>query len=143
MREVSPGDLVFSFRDRKIAAIGVVASNCYEAPIPGEFGVAGNNWEQVGWQADVDYTEVKSPIIPKQHIERIRPLLPEKYSPLQQNGDGLQSVYLAEISRELGDLLLDLLRREGNEIVVPIQVPQRNTGDTIRREIENHIIREI
>jgi putative restriction endonuclease len=30
----------------------------------------------------------------KDHIEVLRPLLPERYSPLQPNGNGLQSVYL-------------------------------------------------
>jgi hypothetical protein len=32
---------------------------------------------------------------PKSHIGELRGLLPQKYSPLRANGDGLQSVYLA------------------------------------------------
>ena len=31
MREIAPGDLIFSFRDRTIAAYGFATSNCYEA----------------------------------------------------------------------------------------------------------------
>jgi putative restriction endonuclease len=38
MREVSPGDIVFSFADTKISAIGIVESYCYESPRPEEFG---------------------------------------------------------------------------------------------------------
>src|SRR5438067_8040762 len=38
MREVSPGDIVFSFVDTKIAAIGVAQSYCWESPKPQEFG---------------------------------------------------------------------------------------------------------
>jgi predicted Mrr-cat superfamily restriction endonuclease len=38
MREVAPGDLVFSFVDTRIVAIGTVASYCYESPKPAEFG---------------------------------------------------------------------------------------------------------
>jgi putative restriction endonuclease len=102
MREVSPGDLIFSFRQRNIGAIGIAISNCYEAPKPDEFGSIGQNWEQVGWRADVDYSEMHNPIMPKEHIEVIRSLLPIKYSPLQQNGDGFQSVYLAEVRDDLG-----------------------------------------
>jgi hypothetical protein len=41
-------------------------------------------------------------------MKLISPLLPEKYSPLQQSGDGLQGVYLASIPDELGNLLIAL-----------------------------------
>ena len=34
MREVSPGDLVFSFFDTLIYGIGIAVSNCYESPRP-------------------------------------------------------------------------------------------------------------
>jgi hypothetical protein len=78
MRNVAPGDLIFSFRDTMIVAVGRAASFCYDAPKPEEFGASGANWEQNGWRVDVQYEEVESPIHPKSHIERIRPLLPKK-----------------------------------------------------------------
>jgi hypothetical protein len=34
MREVAPGDIIFSFFDTRIAAIGVTRSYCYESPKP-------------------------------------------------------------------------------------------------------------
>jgi len=34
MREVAPGDVIFSFRDQAIAAIGIAQSYCYECPCP-------------------------------------------------------------------------------------------------------------
>jgi hypothetical protein len=40
MREVSPGDIIFSFRDTRIAALGTARSYCYESPKPTEFGTA-------------------------------------------------------------------------------------------------------
>jgi hypothetical protein len=43
MRELAPGDRIFSFREGYIAAVGVVQSYCYEAPKPNEFGAAGKN----------------------------------------------------------------------------------------------------
>ncbi len=58
MREVSPGDQIFSFRDRKIEAVAVAQSNCYEAPKPAEFGAAGQNWQKVGWRVDIGYTQM-------------------------------------------------------------------------------------
>ena len=53
MREVAPGDLVFSFCDTKIRAVGIARSYAYEAPKPEEFGSAGRNWEAIGWRVDV------------------------------------------------------------------------------------------
>ncbi|WP_390620498.1 HNH endonuclease [Polystyrenella longa] len=139
MREVSPGDLVFSFRRRKIPAVGVASSYCYEAPKPDEFGTAGQNWEKVGWRVDVAYTEMSEPITPKAHIDVIRPLLPGKYSPLQQNGDGLQSVYLAAISRELADLLQQLLEGAGNPRVDTDNISQLDRSDLVHEELERQI----
>src|SRR4051812_30637617 len=36
MREVSPGDVIFSFADTFIAAIGIAQSYCFECPKPTE-----------------------------------------------------------------------------------------------------------
>src|SRR4029078_11991524 len=74
------------------------------------------NWEQNGWKVDVRYKEVGTPIHPKSYIDRIRPLLPAKYSPLQESGDVLQSVYLAELSMDLANLLMGLLQQAGNDL---------------------------
>ena len=68
MREVAPGDLVFSFVDTRILAVGVVRSYCYESPKPVEFGAIGMNWEQIGWRVRVDFTLLQSRIRPKEHI---------------------------------------------------------------------------
>ena len=51
MREVSPGDVVFSFVKTLIAAIGVAESYCWESPKPTEFGTAGQNWSDIGWKS--------------------------------------------------------------------------------------------
>src|SRR5262245_15108273 len=87
MREVSPGDLILSFVDTRIRAVGIARSHCYESPKPAEFGSAGMNWDLVGWRIDVSFKEEALPIRPKDHIETLRPLLPSKYSPLRPNGD--------------------------------------------------------
>jgi hypothetical protein len=41
MREVSPGDVVFSFVDTRTAAMGIARSYRSESPKPQEFGSAG------------------------------------------------------------------------------------------------------
>ncbi|MEJ0086412.1 MAG: hypothetical protein WDO72_12050 [Pseudomonadota bacterium] len=42
--------------------------------------------------------------------------MPEKYSPLRANGDGLQSVYLAEVGRPFAAALFRLIGGEANKV---------------------------
>jgi len=112
MREVAPGDLIFSFADTRIPAIGIAKSYCWESPKPVEFGNAGANWENIGWKIAVTFTELKNRIRPKEHIEMLRPLLPPKYAPLQATGDGLQGVYLTEVPATLAEVLMGLIGAE-------------------------------
>src|SRR5476651_1377274 len=62
MRIVSPGDIILSFVDTKIKAIGIACSYCFESPKPTEFGTIGEYWENVGWKVRVKYTELIHPI---------------------------------------------------------------------------------
>lgn len=107
MEEVRPGDLVFSYCDTYIKAIGVVQSAAVTAPKP-NFESAGSNWSNEGWYVEVEFAELANPLKPKEFIEQIRPLLAEKYAPLQHNGNGLQGIYLTEISPQFGNLLVML-----------------------------------
>ena len=109
MREVAPGDLIFSFADTRILAIGIAESYCWASPKPEEFGNTGQNWENVGWRVRIRFSELANRIRPKDHIELLRPLLPSRYSPLQANGNGLQSVYLAEVPAPMGEVLIGLI----------------------------------
>jgi putative restriction endonuclease len=112
MREVAPGDLVFSFVDTRIVAIGVAESYCYESPKPAEFGGAGMNWEAIGWRVRVRFTNLAIRVRPKEHMELLRPLLPDRYSPLQLNGNGIQSVYLTPVPETLAEALIALIGAE-------------------------------
>lgn len=114
MREIAPGDLVFSFCDTRIAAIGFAKSFCYESPKPEEFGVSGLNWSGVGWKVEVHFQELQNRIRPKEHMTRLRHHLPEKFSPLTAAGNGLQSVYLTEIAEGFSNALLGLIGPEAS-----------------------------
>ena len=105
MEEVRPGDLVFSYCDTYIKAIGVVQRPAVTAPKP-DFRTAGSNWADVGWYVEVEFAELENPIKPKDFMNQIRPLLADKYAPLQENGNGLQGIYLTEISAAFGELLV-------------------------------------
>lgn len=116
MREVSPGDVILSFCDTRIAAIGIAQSYCYESPKPDEFGVAGQNWSAIGWRVDVRFIELSNRIRPKDYILELRPFLPERYAPLQRDGNGLQNVYLAAIGPELAASLFRLIGAEATAV---------------------------
>lgn len=116
MREVAPGDVIFSFVDTNIVALGIARSYCYESPKPMEFGKAGSYWGAIGWKIDVNFREIHSWVRPKDHIQELRRALPEKYSPLRPNGDGLQSVYLTAVSATFAAILFRLIGPEANEV---------------------------
>lgn len=122
MREVAPGDLIFSFMDTRILAVGIAQSYCWESPKPLEFGTAGENWENIGWKVKVSFTKLSNKVRPKDHIGVLRPLLPARYSPLQPNGNGLQSVYLTEVPAPLAEVLIGLIGQE----TAPIALAARN-----------------
>ena len=111
MEEVRPGDLVFYYCDTYIKAIGVVQRSAVTAPKP-NFQSAGSNWSDEGWYVEVEYAELNNPIKPKDFMDQIRPLLADKYAPLQENGNGLQGIYLTEISSDFGELLVLLSRAD-------------------------------
>lgn len=111
MREVAPGDLIFSFCETQIRAFGIAQSYAYGCPKP-DFGGAGRNWNDVGWRVDVAFHEVAKPFRPKDWMALLAPLLPRKYSPLQLNGNGLQGVYLTALPEPLALAIAELLGTE-------------------------------
>ncbi len=116
MREVAPGDIVFSFSNTRIAALGIVSGYCRESPKPEEFGAAGTQWSQIGWKVGVRWQRLANAIRPKDHMARLRPDLASKYAPLTPDGKGLQSVYLTQISATLASALLALVGTEANRV---------------------------
>jgi putative restriction endonuclease len=117
MREVAPGDVVFSFADTWIKAMGFVASHAYEAPKPLEFGEVGGYWETIGWRVDVRFTELQLPIRPADHMDVLRRHLPTRYSPLRPTGGGLQNIYLTLLPDTLASSLIDLIGFEARNLI--------------------------
>lgn len=128
MREVAPGDIVFSFCDTWIRAIGVARSHAYESPKPSEFGATGINWENIGWRVDVRFTVLLGPVRPAEHMSLLAPLLPRRYAPLRPNGHGLQSVYLTLLSQALAGSLVDLIGREARNLIAELRVADEAAG---------------
>jgi putative restriction endonuclease len=130
MREVSPGDVVFSFVDTLIAAIGLARSYCWESPKPAEFGNAGAYWENVGWKVLVQFTRIARRVRPRDHMAILRPLLPERYSPLRDTGAGHQR-YLTELTPAFAEALAGLVGAEAQPFMggVAVGVPMQTNDD--------------
>lgn len=112
MEIAQPGDVVFSFARSRVQAIGVVKRRAVITPKP-DFNGVGSNWNDTGWFLEVEFEQLINPLRPREFKDEIIPLLPKKYSPLNRvTADGLQGVYLAEISVELANLLITLSRSD-------------------------------
>jgi hypothetical protein len=142
MREVAPGDVVFSFVDTFVTTIGVVQSYCWESPKPTEFGGAGAYWAGVGWKVRVRYTPLSNQVRPKDHIEILRPLQPERYAPLQASGNGNQGLYLTELSPAFAQALVALIGVEAVAAMRAVSLDEpMQTGDDL--DYWEHKIEEV
>src|SRR5437868_699781 len=108
MARAVPGDVVFSYADGRIGAVGLVVADASTAPKPLEFGKTGAYWSNEGWFLPVAFEAAPSVVRPRDYIGRIAPMLPDRHSPIRDDGKGNQGIYLAEISDQLGELLLEL-----------------------------------
>jgi hypothetical protein len=143
MREIAPGDLVFSFADTRIIAVGIVGSYCYESPKPSEFGEVGLNWEAIGWRVRVKFISLLNRVRPKDHIDLLKSLLPPRYSPLQISGNGIQSVYLTAVPTLLAEALIGLIGAEAEAVVSraeEVSVQAETQADNADVEVWEHHI---
>ena len=117
MRQVASGDVVFSFTESQIKAIGIVKQHAVSSPKPTTFGSRGSYWLNDGWLVEVAFYDLgPAAFRPSDHMELIRPTLPNRYAPIRPNGIGNQ-LYLAPIPREMADVLLSLIGPVSDAIV--------------------------
>ena len=116
MTQMQPGDVVFSFADTKIKAIGVVNKSAVPSIKP-DFGASGANWLDDGWFVDVIFEELRAgQFKPSDHMDLIGRHLPDMYSPIRSNGVGNQ-IYLAKIPANMAEVLLSLSQNIGPSII--------------------------
>jgi len=133
---ICPGDIVISYAGGEVRAIGVATSSYKEQLKPEEFGHTGQNWSDTGWLVPIEWTVLPQPISPKDHLEDIVALLPVKNSPLQINGNGNQSCYLASISPALGSFVIKLTQETGVAVVERVhELEDQVTCDGIQQDI--------
>jgi putative restriction endonuclease len=108
MREVCPGDVVYSFAYGAVQGFGLARTHCYTSPRPDEFGRIGESWDAVGWRVDVDFVRFVEPVRPSMHLDAVVRVLPDRYSPIDDRGRGRQHVYLARIPKEMALVIATL-----------------------------------
>ncbi|HEV3157422.1 MAG TPA: HNH endonuclease [Candidatus Baltobacteraceae bacterium] len=105
MRRATRGDVIVSYAHKEICHWGIVMDDAIAAPKP-DFGASGSYWSSEGWILPVKWSAFIKPILLETIIEQLRPLLPEKYSPLERDRDrGAQKAYLTEIGQHAFDLI--------------------------------------
>ncbi len=129
--------MIFSFANQVIAAIGIIESGAEDEPKPLSFGSAGDRWDMEGWMVKVRWVRLKTPIRPKDFINEIAPLLPEKYSPLRGDGNGNQGVYLTQVNSRFVDLLLRIITKADGDLPDELQEAENDVSDL---EVEKQII---
>ncbi len=150
LTKVNINDLVFSFANSKIMAIGIAQQKALSVPRPSEFGSLGEQWNIDGWLVGINWQLLDSPFSPKEHIQVISPHLPDKYSPIQKNGTGNQVIYLAKLNQDLGNILLDLsgikeeiyslineINLDENEKEKLLEIQNQNIAETEKKQLIN------
>ena len=105
MTLVSPGDLVFAYVKKRITKIGIIQNQAIVSEKPENFGTAGLGWSKYGWLVATKWFDVPVSIEPQSIIHELSSLLPSKYSPLKENGEG-KELYLTSISNQIASILL-------------------------------------
>lgn len=121
LKDTQVGDIVFSYANSEIKAVGLVGALYKTTDKPAEFGSKGDGWGKKGWLVQIDWEVTSKPLIPKEHLEDIVPLLPNKYSPIQSNGNGNQGCYLAALSYPLGEFLWEKVSSTNPEVDIALE----------------------
>jgi putative restriction endonuclease len=132
------GDIIFSYIGGAIGAVGTVIALAQHKERPPEFGKTGDQWDKVGWLVQVRWQKLLTPLVPKEHLNEIVPLLSPKHAPIQANGHGNQGIYLAKISSELGYTLLSLIEQINNDMSEMI----KDVDTTLEEQIQERYIEQ-
>lgn len=114
MCSVQPGDLVFSYFNSAIRAVGVVMNEARSYARP-DFGLANRFWESDGWLIDVQFQLLDNCFDPKSLLHEYRIHGPTTHGPINSIG-GANMEYLYAIPIELGVIYLDRISIDVAEI---------------------------
>jgi hypothetical protein len=135
MKHIHTGDIIFSYANAAIIAIGVAKAPCYHFPKPMEFGKAGINWSDEGWRVDVKYQKLAQPLRTMDHIDALRSLLPSSKSPMRTDNGGANQAYLFQIDKTLALALSHLIGGQAVALISDRYVSEPSYDDLGTREV--------
>lgn len=101
MIEANAGELILSYAGGSVSHFGVILEAAYDERQPDFMGRGGDNWSTDGWFLPVSWQQLVPSVTPKLIWDQIGHLFPNRYSPLDNQGNGNQGCYLTEISELL------------------------------------------
>lgn len=136
MKEVNVGDRIFHYVKGNIVAISVAKTGCQ---VIGETIHTENSkhLSDNGYLVELEYYELEEPLNIISNLHEILPLLPIKYSPFQQDGNG-NSGYLYPCNEQLVIKLLELIS-DLNIYRVDAEQLELAIGTVLRTEHNNFI----
>jgi putative restriction endonuclease len=136
MKEVQKGDRIFHYVKGYIVALSIATEDNKTAPKPSIFQ-HHRDWNDEGYMVKLDYHELDIALNVKANLSEILSLLPIKYSPFQQNGDGNPG-YLYPCNEELA---IKLLERISELNIYQVNQEQLELSiDNVRRTERNTLI---
>jgi HNH endonuclease len=138
MTRVTPGDVVFSYSDGAVGAIGVVVDRVRATAMPGDPGRKRHKARgAAGWLLPVRFETLGEPLLPGDHMGRLAVALPAKHAPIRATGERNPGVYLAEVPAALAAALRELLGGQLQKIEEQIAI--ETDGQLAEAAIEEHI----
>jgi hypothetical protein len=118
IQRLVPGDIVCSFADGAVGAIGVVLGSAREAAKPLEFdSIAEYADTQKGWLVPVRFMTLTNSLRTEEYGAELAPVLPRKHPPILAGGASNQHVVLASVPAMMATTLSRLLDGEVERIV--------------------------
>jgi hypothetical protein len=121
VQRLFPGDIVFSYADGNISAVGVALGSAREAAKPAELASVSDYADaKSGWLLPVRFMPLASPLRAEDHMAELAPVLPRKHSPILVNGAANQHVVLAAVPSMMAETLGGLMSGELERLVETI-----------------------
>ena len=135
-----PGDVVFSFADGAVGAVGVVLGSAREAAKPAELdSVAQYAAAKSGWMVPVRFMALSSPLRTEEHSLQLALVLPRKHAPILASGAANQHMVLASVPAQMAETVNHLLAGEVERVVGTIT---EAVGRTLMEDVAEAAIQQ-
>lgn len=125
MLQVQPGDIVFSYAQQQICAVGVVIGPATPAGNPFT-EQTGALWNEDGWLVEVAFVKLESQVSPRDHWSALAPLLGEKYTPLTAEGRG-KEFYLTALDKAFAESLFAVVEQQNPPLLSALKAIDAQT----------------